>query len=226
MQTSWNRCCYDWLWHVGNPDTHVSVRAAILSDATAVAQLHKTAIPTAFLSSLRTDVLANIYRSMSGSPHATLAVAADGSQQVVGFVSGANSVKAFYLDFIRSRFAWKAGWSFLISAQRHIPSLALRAFETVQYPFRKKATATDLPSAELLSIAVDEQWRGTPVAAQLMEALKHDFRQCDEQQFKVVVGEGNLRARRYYEKMGGQLAARIEVHQGNTSCVYIFSVEH
>jgi len=189
----------------------------------AVAWLHLEAIPTAFLSSLGTGVLSYLYRGMSESLHATLLVAVDSKQQVVGFVSGTDSVQSFYMDFIRSRFAWRVGWSLLISAGRYSPFLVSRIFETLRYPFRKKVTPTDLPTAELLSIAITEEWRGTSVATQLMEALKNDFKQRGVQQFKVVVGKDNLRACRYYEKMGGKLAAEIEVHQGEPSCVYVFS---
>jgi len=202
-----------------------SIRQAEPVEASTVARLHGDAIPTAFLTSLGTKVLTQVYRAMIASPRAVLLVAVDEGQRILGFVGGTTSVRDFYLDFAMSRYAWYVAWSLLTSHGRHILPLWSRALETLRYPFRKNTTPADLPSAELLSIAVVEEVRGTRVAVKLMEALKCYFKQCGVSEFKVVVGAENLRACRYYEKMGGRLIAQIEVHRGGISHVYGYEID-
>jgi ribosomal protein S18 acetylase RimI-like enzyme len=94
--------------------------------------------------------------------------------------------------------------------------------ETLLYPLtRRRHTEILLPEAELLSIAVSESHRATPVAAALYRALMEQFQARGEKAFQITVGAELQRAIRFYEKMGARQAARIEVHRGEPSIAMV-----
>jgi ribosomal protein S18 acetylase RimI-like enzyme len=92
------------------------------------------------------------------------------------------------------------------------------------YGKKNDAAGPPVPSAELLSISVDQDYRGKHHAESLYRQLIDFFRSKNVGRFKIVAGESLAAAHRFYRKMGAQSAGRTEVHKGESSLVYIQEV--
>lgn len=141
--------------------------------------------------------------------------------RVVGFVSGGEGMGAVYRRMLR--YPVRLGLSLVPSLVR--PKRVLRILEILRYGAGASAR-TDLPRAELLSIAVDPSARGTGVSEQLYRRLQSHFSERGVDAFRIVVGDALLPAHRYYQKMGAKPVARIEVHAGEGSVVYVQSLRY
>ena len=87
------------------------------------------------------------------------------------------------------------------------------------------STAHELPSAELLSIAVAPHARGSGVAERLYRRLEEHFAGRGLSAFRITVGDSLAPAHRYYRRMGAVPAGRVEVHAGEGSVVYVQALE-
>jgi len=186
-----------------------------------ITKLHKSYIPTGFLSTLPDRFLFELYSYIEKSPYGLLYIEKK-ENRVIGFVSGTTDIKKLYLGFI-----FKKG---LKVACLLLPYLLNREtlfklFETVSYPVRSKSKAVkgSLPKAELLSIVVHRDAQRKGYGQSLFYRLKGGFKEKGIRNFKVVVGANNFSARRFYEKMGGELLQEIEVHRGVRSVIYRFN---
>lgn len=197
------------------PAGETRIRKGRITDVATLARLHTGSMPTAFLPTLGTRFLARLYRSLVEDAEAIVLVAED-DRGIVGFVTGVLAVGAFYRRFIR-RHWMGAGLDALPRLLR--PATAARLIETVRYP----DATTDLPDAELLSIAVEAERRGGGVGASLVEALTLAFRERGVTEFRVVVGTENVGANRFYEHHRFRAAGETVVHEGVTSNVWVRS---
>jgi len=190
------------------------------ADVLAIARLHCQALRYGFLSRVGEGFLALLYGTMRDIPDAIL-IAARRGDRVVGFVSGTVDTHGLYRRFL-TRHLLRGGMILL----PHLFSLSRmrRVLETLTYPFRKQAPTEaeePLPAAELLSIAVAEDQRGSGIAPELYRRLCHEFelRQCEA--FRIVVGAGLAPARRFYAKMGAREVRTVNVHQGEKSLILL-----
>jgi len=100
------------------------------------------------------------------------------------------------------------------------PKRLFRMLEIIRYS-RGQSLPPCLPDAELLSIAVDPNYRGRQVAERLYHRLEDYFRENGIQAFRIVVGESLTPAHRFYLRMGALPTANMEVHRGENSTVYV-----
>jgi ribosomal protein S18 acetylase RimI-like enzyme len=85
--------------------------------------------------------------------------------------------------------------------------------ETLLYPAKvEEGKDEGTPSAEILSIAVDESLRGKGVGRRLIEAAFEEFRRRSIYRVKVAVGVRNLNANGFYERCGFHLQIRCVQH--------------
>ena len=183
-----------------------------------VAQLHAENINQGFLSSLGPRFLTLLYQAIDESSSSTLILARE-KDQIMGFVSGALGMGPVYRQLLRH-------WPRLLLALAPsllIPSRLWRIIEILRYSQRSHDHGPKLPKAELLSIVVDPTFRGRHHADHLYRQLADFFASRGELQFKVIVGADLAPAHRFYQRMGAQPAAEIEVHQGERSIVYVQS---
>lgn len=105
------------------------------------------------------------------------------------------------------------------------PRKLWRIVEILRYGRSQSGAAVEtsdaLPEAELFSIAVDAAHRGKGHAEELYRGLERHFRGRGELGFRIVVGDKLEAAHRFYRRMGAQAVARIEVHRGESSVVYV-----
>ena len=192
----------------------VRIRRASTFDARALARLHASSMPTAFLPTLGERFLTELYRSLASQPGAVIVVAENGTG-VVGFAAGTTSVREAFRRFYRGQHGARAA---ITAAPRLVrPSMLRRAWESASY-----APRTDgLPESELVSIAVDRDAREQGLGRRLARELLAELAALGADEVKVVVDAANHPANRLYEAVGFRRAARLQIHGGTSSNVWV-----
>lgn len=193
----------------------MNVRLATKSDAFEIARIHQEAIKKGFLSSLNTEFLCKFYEALIASKY-SFCVAATQNSGIVGFVSGVTDMNAFYRYFFTHYFFVS---TFIISPKVFNPSVLKKIIENIFYPKKTK----DLPSAELLTIAVKKEFQGKGVGGALLKKFIEEMKNRQTPIFKVLVGK-NLQAVGFYRKNGFEQIKEIILHNNETSLVFIYKI--
>jgi GNAT superfamily N-acetyltransferase len=180
-----------------------------------VAQLHVDNINQGFLATLGVGFVSLMYRAIDEATGSVLLVdERDG--RVIGFVSGGKGMGPIYKRMLRYPLRLVIA---LLPSVFH-PTRAWRILEILRYS-RSRNMQADLPEAELLSIAVDPGYRGQQMAEGLYRRLKEYFLENGVTSFKIVVGDVLAPAHRFYQRMGAVPTAKLQVHEGAPSQVYL-----
>jgi ribosomal protein S18 acetylase RimI-like enzyme len=193
----------------------VTIRLGTANDAGRAAELHTTSITEGFLPRLGARFLTRLYRCVVNDERSFLLVAEEPGGRVVGMIAGSEDVRGLYRRFLR-----RDGMIAAVVAAPRVLRNAGAVLETLRYG---SSDANDLPSAELLSVAVDDSARGRGVGRQLVDALTAEFRRRGTASSKVVVGAANAPALRLYRACGYRDAATVEVHHNIPSQVLVWS---
>ena len=165
------------------------------------------------------NFLAEMYRAIDQGPQSVLIVKYE-QGTVVGFTAGvAGPMSVVYRRMMR-RFLI---WSLRLFPVLLTPSRFRRVREILRYT-KKGPERTDLPTAELLSIAVDPAYRGKGIAEALYTDLTAYFKQIQVAEFKIIVGGKLDSAHKFYRRMGAQPLTDLELHEGAKSVVYVQTV--
>ncbi len=195
-----------------------TVRPMRTNEAAAVAALHRDQLQQAFLSTLGTRFLAQLYRGIASSDHGFVLVAVDDTDRIVGFISGGTNTKKLYRSILLRR-GWIMG--FLVLPRALSFSVIKRIWQSLRYP---STTEGAFPDAELLSVAVCADMQGRGPAKALLDALFAEFQTRGVRDIRVTVGAQLARANAYYLKHGFVKAGTIASH-GATANVYVTSTE-
>ena len=179
-----------------------------------VAALHAACIDQGFLATLGQPFLGLMYRAIDEAPGSVLIVD-EAEGRVRGFVSGAAGMGAIYRRMLTHPV--RLALALLPSLFR--PSRLRRILEILRYG--GGPGAQPLPAAELLSIAVDPVWRGKGVAESLYRSLDAHWAGRGVPAFRITVGDALAPAHSFYRRMGAVPVARVEVHAGEGSVVYV-----
>ncbi len=182
-----------------------------------VAALHAANIDQGFLATLGVPFLALMYRAIDEAADSVLFVEESGGR-VLGFISGGTGMGSIYRTMLRKPVA--LGLSLLPSIVK--PARIKRILDILRYG-RNEPTAQP-PRAELLSLAVAPDARGSGVAERLYHRLATYFEEAGEGAFKITVGDALAPAHRFYTRMGAAPAGRVEVHQGQGSILYVHTL--
>jgi ribosomal protein S18 acetylase RimI-like enzyme len=185
-----------------------------------IAKMHKRYLSMGFLSKLNTNFLALLYKTMIQDPH-SFVIAAKHNQNVIGFVSGTCNINSLYKNFLKKHFI--LGFIYLFPYLFSFDKL-IKIIELILYPF-KKNKKTNLPSAELLSIIVNKDFRGAGVSSLLYKELVQEFNKRHVDKFKIIVGDKLVAAQKFYEKNGAPKFGGINVHNSKKSFVYIANIK-
>lgn len=185
-------------------------------DALHIATIHYQEIHQGFLSQLGIKFLTKLYQAMTDSSLAFIITAKE-HNQIIGFISGCANIKKFYRYFLKKYFF---SICFILLPKIFKISVLKKIRETLKY----KNIKNNLPQAELLTIAVSKKFQGQGVAQTLLTEFIKEMRKRKVTQFKVIVGEKLSRAIAFYEKMGFKFLAKISIHQGQSSRIYIYDL--
>lgn len=183
-----------------------------------VAELHVGNIDQGFLATLGVSFVSLMYRAIDEARDSVLLVE-ERDDRVVGFVSGGIGMAPIYKRMLR--YPFRLAICLLPSVLR--PGRILSIMEILRYSKGKDQQA-DLPKAELLSMAVSSAYRGQQVAERLFRRLVDHFKASGVPAFKITVGEALAPAHRFYQRMGAAPAAKVEVHDGKSSTIYLHRI--
>lgn len=183
-----------------------------------VAELHVGNIDQGFLATLGVNFVSLMYRAIDEARDSMLLVE-ERDDRVVGFVSGGIGMAPIYKRMLR--YPFRLAICLLPSVLR--PGRILSILEILRYS-RGKDQQEDLPEAELLSMAVSSAYRGQRVAERLYRRLLDQFKASGVPAFKITVGEALAPAHRFYQRMGAAPAAKVEVHDGESSTIYLHRI--
>lgn len=178
------------------------------------AKLHRKCIPTGFLSNLGQGFLGQLYKAVAGCPAGFGFVSVRSEGQGLGFVACATSTGKLYKQALLRR-----GLLMALPLMRYMfrPSFVRRMYHTLRYP---SETSVDLPSAEILSIAVSEDARGMGVGKALMQAALEEFASRGIRDVRVAVWAENEVANAFYNRCGYRLALTRK-HHGLDMNIYV-----
>lgn len=179
-----------------------------------VAALHIRCISTGFISSMGIDFVTSLYEAIVQSK-SSFGVVAVRNEEVIGFVAFTTNLKTLYKSVV-----WRKGGKFALLLANNTLSLRRikKIFEALFYPARIKKM--NLPSAELLSIAVAPEEQGKGLAGQLIEK---SFRHCQKagvDKVKVLIGADNKAGNKLYLKTGFEPVGQI-INHGVLSNIYV-----
>lgn len=185
-------------------------------DALRIAQIHKNEIHLGFLSTLHISFLKNLYEAIILSPYSFCVVARDNGA-VIGFISGATSIGGLYRYFFKKYF-----FSSLLPLLKKVGSLSFikRSIENLLYPVKE----SDLPPAELLTMAVDRNFQGKGVASTIFADFLSEMRKRNILTFRALVGEELAPAISFYEKNGFIFKRETMLHDKKVSRVYLYNL--
>ena len=179
-----------------------------------VAALHIQCISTGFISSLGIDFVTSLYEAIVQSK-SSFGVVALRNEKVLGFAAFTTNLNKLYKSVV-----WRKGLLFALLLVGNVRSRrrVKKMFETLFYPGRIKNM--NLPSAELLSIAVDPEERGKGLAGQLIEKGFQHCRKTGIDKVKVLIGADNKPGNKLYLKFGFEPVGQI-VNHGVLSNIYV-----
>lgn len=183
-----------------------------------VAELHARCLDQGFLATLGVRFLTLMYKAMDQADTVTL-ITEEREGRVVGFITGGTGMGPIYKRMLRSPV--RLGLALAPALVR--PAKLRRILEILRYS-SKGSLPEGVPEAELLSLAVAHEARGSGVADTLYRKLVEDFQARDVDAFRIIVGEALAPAHRFYRRMGASVAGELEVHEGEPSKVYVHRI--
>jgi glycosyltransferase involved in cell wall biosynthesis len=191
----------------------VVIRPATRRDVPAMAAMHASVMTKAFLPSLGEPFLRQLFRGLVDDP-STPTLVADRGGEVVGYTSGAVSMRGF-----RRRFVVRRGFHAAIAAAPRLlrPGVLRRAYELFTYPEQTEG----LPDAEHTLIGVKPKTAPGLGMALTVEALAA-LEDLGVDEIKCYVAADNLTMRRVVRRAGFEQRGEITLHDGIPSyvCVY------
>ncbi len=189
-------------------------------DLQGVVRVHRAELSEGFLSSLGDGALGILFDHAATSRFAVLLVAKKrDSGEVIGFLLGTTNTSRFYEDFLK-RYSLKA--LLIVGPKLFSLKRLYKVAETLLYPSRD--AVKDLPPAELLDIAVGKSSQGLGIGQELFHAFCDRLRKQQIGEFRITTGESLAQAHRFYERLGATRASNIEVHKGQKTFVYLYSL--
>ena len=180
----------------------------------AVGKIHRESLDKGFLQSLGVPFLSLMYEAMDLHSDSVL-ITKEINGEVIGFVSGTTNMRGLYFSMLKSPVR------LMLALAPHAFSMLTigRIFEIL---FLKKGAPEFVPPrAELLTIAVLANHRGSKTAIELYQNLCAFFAKRQVKNFHIVVGDQLERAHAFYHKMGATPRAKTTVHQGSESTIFI-----
>jgi ribosomal protein S18 acetylase RimI-like enzyme len=189
------------------------------ADAQQVADLHIEGINAGFISTLGPKFVKAMYEAIARSD-TSFGLVYEEDQRILGFVTFTPNLTQLYKSVI-FRNGFRLG--FLLAGKLFSFRVIKRIFETLLYPHRMQKK--EVPSAELLSIAVSANARGKGVGYQLVQEGLEMCRRRGIDRLKLLVGVEDLPPNKLYLKCGFKLADQIDNH--NELCnLYIWQAEN
>jgi N-acetylglutamate synthase-like GNAT family acetyltransferase len=175
------------------------IRRAEQKDFNEVARLHRECISEGFLSTLGATFLSKLYLVINHQPGSSVfVVECDGT--VCGFIAGTINTQGIYKRIFRRY--WPI---FIFPLLQHVVAFSKlkKIIETALYGFRGRVDSQrSTLAAELLSIAVDNKWRGMNNGRNLVNELEQFYKSHKVDSYKVVTMARDQHSNSFYKRCG------------------------
>lgn len=199
---------------------HIKKNGISRAEITQIATIQRREVGKGFLSSLGDRALELVFSHAAESELGELIVAIDVSKgRVCGFICGTTNTGALFGRFLSRKLIHAAIY---VAPKVLSPPRLWKVLETLIYPLKREMAET--PNAELLVIAIDKNYQGQGIGQILFRQFVNALHNKGVNDFKIIVGDDLVRARNFYEQLGAEKTESIQVHRGQKSCVYIYSM--
>ncbi|MFQ6040388.1 MAG: GNAT family N-acetyltransferase [Candidatus Poribacteria bacterium] len=183
-----------------------------------VIDIHIECFKDSFLTSLDREVLDCMYDNYLSSELGCAYVYII-HETILGFIVGTTNPSVYYNQLLKKR-GLRIFWLTLkrvIRNPRILESIAQRDFSGF---FRPNESEESYRRASLDLIAVKPEYRGRGVAQNLIEVFLHDLKGRGVSEVNLGVAATNVRAKRFYEKMGFEKIRTSVDNYGRESNIY------
>lgn len=184
------------------------IRLMKLSDLKEVSQVHKSAFSNSFITKLGLGAIKRYYKWQLEGPHEHYSLVAERDGRIVGFCVGGISrgsligflrKNIFYLSVVVMLRFWLLFNKELFAKFIYGVRLLLKKI-FIDKKEEEKTLGND--SFGILAICVSPGYQGLGISQQLMEVSEKEAIRKNFKQMHLTVAKKNLRAIRFYEKLG------------------------
>jgi GNAT superfamily N-acetyltransferase len=200
------------------PGRELEIRSARAEDAAGITEVALTTLDWSRLYELGAGFSTLLNRHISTSEHAICEVAVkDGI--VEGFLQGTFDGRALYRQFL-VRHGWRA--ALILAPSLFRPRRAATIWRCLTY---FPDAHPDDPPAELLSMGVLPDLRGTGVAKRLLERVVERFRAAGADRIKCgTIDVKNESSNQFFQRAGATFVRTEELYDGAPCNVYVLSL--
>jgi len=188
-----------------------------------VIDIHIECFKDSFLTNLDRNVLSSMYNNYISSELGCAYVFVT-NETILGFIAGTVNPSVYYNQLLKKR-GFQILWQTLKRVIRN-PGI-LREIIKRDYSgfFRPNENEESYSRASLDSIAVKPEYRGSGIARQLTEVFLSDLKERGVLEVHLGVAETNIRAKRFYERMGFENIRACVDNYGRESSIYRFIIQ-
>ena len=183
-----------------------------------VVDIHCECFRDSFLTSLDRDVLSCMYNNYVSDELGCAHVYIENGA-IFGYIVGVVNPSMYYNQLLKKR-GLRMLWGVLKRVMQNPKILVAIARRNYSGFFRPNVSEESYRRASLDAIAVKPQYWGTGIAQQLIKRFLDDLRSRGISEVHLGVTAENVRARRFYEKMGFQHIRVCKDNYGRKSCIY------
>ena len=185
------------------------------------AKIHSKEIPEGFLPTLGLDFLTSLYEVFSKSKYSFLLLAIEDSR-VVGFIAVSLHTKLFFKQYLWTQ-SYKIFYKIPVSIFGKV--FIKKIVEVLKYPFESNIKEHDFVSdSEIFNFCVDSSVQGLGVGQLLFSKAVNQLESSKVKVLKIVTGQMQIGAQRFYYRSGATLSHTIMVHKGEESMVFKYKI--
>ena len=187
------------------------------------AKIHSKEIPNGFLPTLGLSFLSSLYEFFSKSKYSFLLIAIENSK-VIGFIAISLHTKLFFKQYL-----WTQSYKNLHNI---FPSIfgkifILKTVELLKYPFKNKSNIEKknfVSNSEIFNFCVDSSVQRRGVGQLLFSKAVEKLDSNNVKILKIVTGENQISAEKFYHKSGAIFLHDFMVHEGIKSKVFKYKI--
>lgn len=171
-----------------------------------------------FITSFGIGFLEKIYRMILTSSTGFLLLALDKDNDVKGFILYTLDTGTMFRLFFQNLHVF---WISIVGSILKKPTVIFKLFQTLFYPAKE---GVDI-KAELLSIAVKDEYRSKSIGAKLVEHLDNEMVSLGIREYKVAVLQNMERSNHFYGRLGFQLTNSFNMYNQRWN-LYVRKLHH
>jgi ribosomal protein S18 acetylase RimI-like enzyme len=185
------------------------------SDFKQIALLHYASLGNGFLALLGCEFLYMLYKQIYHSKKSFIIVKRK-NNKIIGFVAGGSGLRDVYVGLLKNPFKL----FFVILPMLRKPSVFVKILFIVFRNSNINSCRIKLIDAELYSIVVQKDYRGSSIGKDLYKGICKYFYNCGVSDFCIVVGDNLIQAKKFYFTQGAIAIGSIKQGGDKTSTVF------